>query len=309
MSSCCRGKGLGRSLGLSWTGIVTLAAWALAACGALGQEPAAKSRDASRQVTARYKPATPRSQSAAAEHPLKPVLEYALREQAYLRETLRDFTCRLVKRERINGILQDYNHIDMMVREEIREGERIVQPFSIYLEFLAPPRVAGRRVLYGDGQNDGKMKVRNGGKHFEYVVVDIDPNGESARDESLVPITQSGFNRVLNQMIAVLERHMRADPTGENTKVERIAGARINKRPCTVVRVVHPRKQDGLEFHVANVFVDDELRVPVRVDFSLWPTRPNQTPPLLAEYTYTNLRLNVGIPDSVFTEAYLRARH
>ena len=248
----------------------------------------------------------PPSAAVSADHPLTPILAFARQEQKFLRETLRDFSCRLVKRERIDGFLQDFQYIDMWVREEVRQDNRVAQPMSIYLQFLAPAKVSGRQVLFIEGENDGKMLVRNGGKHFDYVVVNIDPDGDSARDESLVPITQSGFNRVLGQMIAVLEKHVRADPSGANTRVERIAGARLNKRPSSVIRVTHPQKQRGLEFHVANVFVDDELRVPVRVDFSLWPSRPGQTPPLLAEYTYTQLKLNPNLPDNTFSPGRLR---
>ncbi len=240
------------------------------------------------------------------EHPLLAVLRYARKEQAYLHANVRDFTCRLVKRERIGGILQDLQYIDIKAREEVRSGGQVVEPMAIYLQFVGPAKVAGRRVVYVAGRNNGKMLVRNGGKHFEYVVVEIDPDGESARDESLVPITQSGFTNVLNQMIGVLERHVKADVSAANTHVERIAGAKINHRACTLIRIVHPQKQEGLEFHQANVFVDDELHVPVRVDFSSWPTRPNQTPPLLAEYTYTELKLNVNLSDSDFDASLVR---
>ena len=71
----------------------------------------------------------------------------------------------------------------------------MVQPLSIYLRFLAPANVAGRKVLYVAGQNDGKMLVRNGGRHFDYVLAKIEPWGEAAQKESLVPITETGFNR------------------------------------------------------------------------------------------------------------------
>ena len=166
---------------------------------------------------ARYTPTAISPTSLPEDHPLASVLRFARDEQNYLRRAVRDFTCRLVKRERIDGILQDYCHIDMSVREEVRGGA-IDRPMSIYLQFLAPRNVAGRRVLYVAGQNEGKMLVRNGGRHFDYVVVEIDP-WEKARKESLVPITQSGFNQVLGQMIDILQRHAQADPTGQNTRV------------------------------------------------------------------------------------------
>jgi hypothetical protein len=239
-------------------------------------------------------------------HPLSWVLQYARDEQAYLERTVRDFTCRLVKRERIEGELQEFSYIDMQVREEIRSGAQIIRPMAIYLRFLAPKTVAGRRVIYVDGQNDGKMLVRNGGKHFDYVVTQIDPYGETAQRESLVPVPRSGFIDVLSQMIDVLKRHAQADPSGQNTNVQRISGAKVNNRPCAVIRIMHPQKQKGLEFHIANVFVDEELHLPVRVDISEWPTAPHQPPRLLAEYTYTDLKINVNLPDASFDPAQLR---
>ncbi len=251
-------------------------------------------------------PAAPDLSKAAADHALKPVIEYARKEQAYLRGTVRDFTCRLTKRERIHGILQDHNYIDMWVREEQRNERGISTPLSIYMQFLAPKNVAGRRVLFVDGHHDNKMLVRNGGKHFDYVVVEIDPHGETAMDESLVPVTQSGFNQILTQMIAVLERHVAIDPSAPNTEVQQIKGAKLNQRRCDVICISHPTPQQGLEFHRVNVFVDDELHVPVRVDYMDWPRKPGGEAPLIAEYTYTNLKVNVGLPDSTFNPHRLK---
>ena len=272
------------------------------------EQPAAKDlaavNEPARVTTLR--PAAASRSAITATHPLAPILEYARAEQLRLSETLRDFTCRLVKRERIDGILQDHQFIDMRVREEVRQGDRVVRPMSIYLQFLGPASVAGRKVLYVAGQNEGKMLVRNGGKHFDYVVAKIDPRGESARKESLVPITESGFNRVLAQMIEILERHARLDPGGDNTKVQRIAGTKLNGRPCTVIRIVHPTKQEGMAFHLANVFIDDELRVPLRVDSADWPHRPNAPGAVLSEYTYTNLKLNVNLGDAEFSSSLVR---
>ena len=281
---------------------------------ASAQQPAASDPKAVRETrTALFTPspslsAIPLPAPVSQDHPLGSVLQFAREEQIYLRQAVHDFTCRLVKRERIDGILQDYCHIDMRVREEVRRGDTIDQPMSIFLQFMAPSKVAGRRVLYVAGENEGKMLVRNGGRYFDYVVVEVDPLGENAMRESLVPITQSGFNQVLDQMIRILQRHAEADPTGRNTRVHRIMGATVNHRPCSAIRITHPEKQGGLEFHVANVLIDDELRVPVHIDFSDWPKQASQPPPLMAEYTYTHLKINVNLSDREFSSAQLRAK-
>jgi hypothetical protein len=241
-------------------------------------------------------------------HPLESVLQFARSERDFLSRTVRDFTCRLVKRERIDGFLQDYQFVDMRVREAVHEHGSIVVPLSIYLHFLAPAKIAGRQVLFIEGKNDGKILVRNGGKHFDYVTVQVDPDGDNARRESLVPITETGFNRVLSRMIDVLERHQRVDAAGTNTVVSKVPGVKINKRPSTMIKIVHPTKQDGLEFHIANVYTDDELRVPVRVEYYDWIKWQGQSPPLIAEYTYTNLKLNPKLADEAFSSAGFREK-
>ena len=65
--------------------------------------------------------------------------------------------------------------------------------------------------------------------------------------------------------------------------------------------MLHPQPDPALEFSEANVFVDDELHVPIRVEASLWARSPGDAKPLLFEYTYTDLRLNVGVTDDDFT--------
>jgi Protein of unknown function (DUF1571) len=285
--------------------LIAVAIAGLSPCHAEEAESKTKAVDASPLASNLPSPDAPAALTA---HPLSAVIDYARSEQRYLQQTVHDFTCRLVKRERIGGYLQDMHYIDMQVREEVVRDERLVQPLSIYLYFWAPRLVAGRKVIYVEGQNEGKMLVRNGGRHFDYVVASVDPNGDNAHEETLVPITQIGFNRLLGQMIDVLERHRAADPSGTNTKAERISGAKLNQRLCTVIRVTHPLEQPGLEFHVANVFVDNELHAPVRVDYSGWPKSPGGPAPLIAEYTYTELKLNVKLPAETFNRSRLRSR-
>jgi hypothetical protein len=277
--------------------------WLAAAFFALVAAEAAAQQPGASELTVRTsnRPASPAVADVSAGHPLASVIEYARQEQAYLRQAVRDFTCRLVKRERIDGFLQDYQYVDMSIREEVRDGQRVVSPLSIYLHFLAPKNIAGRRVIFVNGRDEGKMLVRNGGKHFDYVVTKVDPYGDSAKAESLVPITQTGMNQILDQMVEVLKRHATADPSGDNTAVERIKGAKINQRSCHVIRITHAKKLPGLEFHVANVFVDDQMHVPSRVDYSDWPARDGQAPPLIAAYTYTNLNVTVGLTDGAFS--------
>lgn len=244
----------------------------------------------------------------APDHPLAWVLKFAHEERAYLQQTVRDFTCRVTKRERIEGELQDYYYIDMRVREQTYAGGQMTQPLSVLLEFLGPSDVEGRRALFVAGENNNKLLVRKGGRRFGYLVVDIDPFGPSVKRESLMPITEIGFSHLLDRTIRTLQQDVAADPSGDNTIVEHIKTAKINDRPCEMLRITHPLRRDGLQFFSASMSIDSELHVPVRFDVYDWPEAPGQQPPLMAEFTYTNVTLNANLDDAIFAPSILRGR-
>ena len=265
--------------------------------------PAAVPASATTAEAIRPAGASPRP---ASDHPLAWVLKFAHEERTYLQRTVRDFTCRVTKRERIDGELQDYYYIDMRVREQTSAGGQVIRPLSVLLEFLGPSEVEGRRALFVAGQNDNKLLVRKGGRRFSYLVIDIDPFGSSVKRESLVPVTEIGFSHLLDRTIRTLQQDVAADPTGDNTIVEHITTATINSRPCQMVRITHPRRRDGLQFFSASVSIDSELHVPVRFDVYDWPEAPGKEPPLTAEFTYTNVTLNPNLDDATFAPAVLR---
>ena len=53
-------------------------------------------------------------------------------------------------------------------------------------------------------------------------------------------------------------------------------------------------------FHLARIFVDDELNLPIRYESYDWPEKPGGPPELIEEYTYLNLKLNNGFTDADF---------
>ena len=72
-------------------------------------------------------------------HPLEPALAVAQRGLDQLRTTIKDYSCTVVKRERIDGKLGDHQYLFAKIRHE---------PFSVYLYFLAPDDVKGQEVIF-----------------------------------------------------------------------------------------------------------------------------------------------------------------
>ncbi|MDG2219763.1 MAG: DUF1571 domain-containing protein [Rubripirellula sp.] len=244
------------------------------------------------------------TESQPAIHPLTNVLVYAKSRSDYLKANVRDYAGRLIKRERINGKLQSYQVIDVKMRCEQTIEEEVV-PMAVFMRFLAPRNLEDRRILYVDGKNNNRMLVRKGGVSLQNVRLKIDPNGASARRESKYPVTDIGFSMMIDQLCSRAKQDMANDPTGTNTKVIYFRAAKVGERVCTRIQVVHPERGEGIDFHEANLYVDDELQLPIRLTVHGWPEKPADDKPLIEEYTYTKLRVNVGLSDAEFSETQL----
>ena len=69
---------------------------------------------------------------------------------------------------------------------------------------------------------------------------------------------------------------------------------------CTLLEVVHPVQRPHFDFHIARIYIDDELRIPIRFASWEWPAVAGGSPQLLEEFTYLNIKLNVGLTDLDF---------
>ena len=50
------------------------------------------------------------------------------------------------------------------------------------------------------------------------------------------------------------------------------------------------------------MFVDEELNIPVRYEAYDWPAQPGDEMQLLEEYSYLDVKLNVGLTDADFDD-------
>ncbi len=233
----------------------------------------------------------------AEKHPLWPALKMAVESYQHIRKDVRDYSCNVIRRERIRGVLQSREFMTAKVRHQRSRDGKVAVPFGVYLKVLSPSKVKGREVLFVDGQNDGKMLVRNGGKRFAFVTTRISPESETAMASNRYPITDFGFENLVKRLIVVVKEDML---TSSDTDVQFFEDAKIDGRSCTAVKVTHPTYDERLRFHTATVFVDNELRVPIHYEAYDWPAEKGAEPVLLEQYTYRDIKLNVGFSDYDF---------
>ena len=234
-------------------------------------------------------------------HPLDPALALAHDGLRNIRENVRDYKCVMVKRERIGDTVHDYEYMFAKIRNEQTVDGRVTVPFSVYLYFLKPESMKGREVIFVRGENDGKMIAHERRDSFKgkFGSVWLRPDGSLAMQGNRYPITEIGLETLVVRLIEKGTRD-KQNGTPEECLVEFRKGAKINDRTCTMLQVTHPQPRDYYDFHIARIFIDDELNVPLRYAAYTWPARPDGEPELIEEYTYLKLELNVGLTDDDF---------
>jgi Protein of unknown function (DUF1571) len=229
-------------------------------------------------------------------HPLDPALNVARESLTLVESNVHDYTALLVKRERVGDVLGENEYMRAKIRNRKVQNGQIVVPFSVYLAFLKPTTVKGREVLFVENANQGKLFAHEGGMKRMLGTHTLEPNGWLAMQGQRYPITDIGITNLVTKLIERGERDKRVGLCG----VQFFEGAKVSGRECTVIQVEHPEQKAPYDFHIAQVFMDNEYRIPVRYAAYTWPKTPGGEPEVLEEYTYQDIKFNVGLKDSDF---------
>lgn len=207
-----------------------------------------------------------------------------------MEHNVRDYSAVIVKKERIGNSL-----IETVMFAKIRE-----KPFSVYLRFMDrsdKKTVKGREVIYVQGRNDNKLVVHTPGVQDATVgKLTLDPKSWLVMQNEHHPILDIGLANLCRQLI------QRGESVGDSSRgqVKRYPGVRIGERTCCMTEITYPVQEPKIRGYVARVFMDNQLRVPIRVEVHEIPLERNQEPQLVEEYTYRDLKLNNGYTDIDF---------
>jgi len=243
------------------------------------------------------------AQPAAPAHPLNGPLDLADAALNTSRQNVKDYTAILVKRERVNGRLNNPQYMFVKLRNEKKTPDgKVGVPFSFYLKFLKPSSLKGREVVYTRGQNKNRLVAHEGGIKGRFTPsLNLDPHGALAMMGQRYPATDIGIENLCYKLI---ERGNRDKNRGGKCTVEE-QRATVDRRPATRIEVTHHEPLPHLDFHVARIYVDDEYGMPVRYEAYDWPARGKAISEneLIEEYTYVRLNFNVGLTDEDFNAA------
>lgn len=123
------------------------------------------------------------------------------------------------------------------------------------------------------------------------------PDGFLAMRGQHYPLTEIGIQNLTRRLVEVAKHDSKYEECG----VKFFTNAKVGKRPCTCIQVVHPEPRRHFLFHLARIYVDDELKLPIRYEAYGWPKATGGNPELIEEYTYLRLKLGRGFTNDDFS--------
>ena len=210
------------------------------------------------------------------------LLEYCL---ANYEGHYRDYTCTLIKQERIGGRVGQEQEIACQFLES---------PYSVSMRWTPQTAGIGDRVLYVEGKYNDMMLVHPTGMLSKLVgsTVMRKPDSPQAMQSTLRPVNQFGFRKSLQSLLKVYRQARDGGDLKESFGgFAEVAG----RRAVVLVRYLPPK--DDYPAWKTLIFIDLESLVPVAVEGYDWDKD------LSSRYIFKDVRFNVGLTGDDFLPA------
>ncbi|HWL07099.1 MAG TPA: DUF1571 domain-containing protein [Planctomicrobium sp.] len=219
-----------------------------------------------------------------AEHPLVPAIQLAMQSYEVLKK-ISDYEATLIKQEFVGGRLLT-QRISMRLKEE---------PFSVYLRYEEPN--AGRQILFVNGQNNNQLLAKEATGLSSLVgTVPLAIDSPQVMAENRHVITDLGMRRMLEMVI----NQWNIESKFGEIDVKYYPNAKMGNAECEVIEVSHPRPRKQFLYHMTRLFVEKQSRLPIRIENYGFPPQAGQPAQLLEEYTYVNVKTNLGMTPADF---------
>jgi hypothetical protein len=264
---------------IALSGLAATAALAVLAPEAASQGPADSRKPVVVAATGTATPAT---------SPLdEPLRLLGVAQKAFA--DVQDYSCVMIKRERIGGVIGPDNIVALKVRN---------QPFSVHMRWQEPKNLTGQEACYVEGRNEGKFRVKSAGALGLVGFVTLDLTDPRVMATSRHSINEAGLANLLDRLSTGWEAEKKL-----NASKVQIGQFEFAKRRCTRVDTSHSNGPGpDYAYYRSVVYFDNELHLPIRIENYDYPKQPGEAGEILEIYSYVNLRLNVGLADSTFAK-------
>ena len=231
----------------------------------------------------------PTDTASAPDKPAETSIERAIRTIAACQaryDRVEDYTCTFFKRERIAGRMTALHVMDMKVR---------TKPQSIYFKFQQPAQ--GREAIYIAGRHSGKVLAHDVGLNKLIAgTLQLEPTSSRAMEDCRHPITEAGIGPLLDTLAKRWAVELNSDESVITFNEDMLVG----EQRCTMIESTHPLRRPHFLHHKVRVYIDQETGLPIRFEAYDWPKHHRAQAELSEEYSYMQLKLNVGLRDIDF---------
>ena len=214
---------------------------------------------------------------------LMPALRQAREIQTALKK-VKDYTATFYKDELVGK-----HRITQQMTMKVRET-----PLSVYLRFQKD--IDGREVLFVDGKNEGKALIKGSGLESLVGTLKLAPDNKRVMEENRYPLNMIGLTNMMNKLVKQWED----DLSSTDITFKMFPNAKVATVECKVFESTRAKKTVDGQFHVTRLYVDKTTSLPVRVEQLDFPVKAGDQPVILEQYTYLDLKTNVGLTDADF---------
>jgi hypothetical protein len=193
---------------------------------------------------------------------------------------IRDYTAIFHTQERLNNKLTREETINLKFR----------QPFSIYMKWTGHSN-KGQEVLYIEGWNKNRLRVRPGGLVTSLITLNLVPRSKLAMEQNRHPVTEAGLHYLMK---LITDNVKTGIARKEYTPVDHGNFTTLGRPVHRFEGVFNAKDRSTYYCHRAVIDMDMERKIPIRVQIFDWDNN------MVENYGYENVVINPGLTDKDF---------
>lgn len=200
---------------------------------------------------------------------------------------LRDYTCHLVRQERVRGKLQAEQTAELRVR---------VQPMCVNVRVIAPKGVAGQETSYLASKSTSKVRFKAAGVEGVRGFVTLDKDDAKVLADTRHTLPETGLLAVVER----IEKIVATEKKLNNPVQILVSEYTFANRPVTRYEVFADRVHPNRYAHHCVLYVDKETKLPARFEAYDAPKPGTTEGELIEVQSFVGLRTNTGLGETAF---------
>ncbi len=201
---------------------------------------------------------------------------------------VKDYTCTLVSQEKVNGKMGELNVVTM----------KFMAPFSVHMRWQAPPKDKEQEVVFVQGKNNNKMRVKSNKLGGVAGFMSIDVTDPRVLQNSRHTILEAGIGNMIDQTIKSWE----IERSLGKTRVLPPVNARYNERDCIKIEVVR-LERTSQPYYRTVIYLEKVSKMPIHLENYAWPRESGPADgELMEEFSYHRIEWNKGLKEAQFNK-------